>query len=106
MPGLIIGAVFGLGQFLLLRQISARITGSGKGRIVPVFLIKVLLYGVLIAMALTVYREDVLLVGCGYAAGMGIGIVPAVISLFGKGGKEDTPAVPSPSDTENKTEGE
>ncbi|MBQ7922632.1 MAG: hypothetical protein IJ325_08665 [Clostridia bacterium] len=106
MLGCIAGSVVGLAQFFLLRIISARITGIQKGRIFPFFLVKLCLYGGLIALALTVFREDVLLTGCGYAVGMGIGMVFAAVSLLCRKGECTASAVQPPSDANEKTEGE
>lgn len=102
MFGIIAGAVVGLAQFSLLQIISARITGLKKGRIFPFFLAKLFLYGILIALALTILREDILFTGGGYAFGMGIGAIVSAVSSVCRRGERKTSA----SDTNEKTEGE
>jgi len=77
----------GIGQYLLLRAITGRITGLCRGSILPFLLGKLLLYGVLSLLVMTLLRPFALWAGIGYGVGMIAAVGVGTLRSITKGNK-------------------
>ena len=83
----VLSAIIGAAQFLLLMQITIRVTGIKSGSVLPFLIIKLALYGVCITLLLLFLQDYALYAGLGYAVGFFIAIPAALPSCFKKDDK-------------------
>lgn len=84
----ICAAVVGFLQCLLLRSCTLRATKIKTGSVIPFIVMKVLLYAAGIAGSVFLFREQLLYIGIGYAAGMTLTLAVLLIIANRKDGGE------------------
>jgi len=86
MAAVIIGALPGICQYFLLREIALRLTGTKSGSIIPFFIAKIAVYAVCAAIMLLM-RDYILQLGIGFAGGILISSFAGFIHEIYRGNK-------------------
>lgn len=84
----ICAAACGAMQCILLQSITMRITHVKSGSLLPFLLAKLIIYAGGITLCMTLFRDNIIYIGTGFAAGMVISLMVLVL-LGGKGGGEN-----------------